>query len=93
LSDEKYFVVAEEYSRNGEYIDQVVLKGSEKDCCDHAMSISSGGGDKQYRDVQVLSEEEYDKEYGSGNMMKQPYKLHLKDYHEFSWVVAALNFL
>tara|TARA_S200002703_G_C3748780_1_gene230362 strand:- start:79 stop:819 length:741 start_codon:yes stop_codon:yes gene_type:complete len=92
LSDEKYFVVAEEYSRNGEYIDQVVLKGSEKDCCDYAMSISSGGGDNQYRDVQVLSEEEYDKEYGSGNMMRQPYKLHLKDYHEFSWVVAALNF-
>jgi len=27
-----------------------------------------------------------------GKRMKQPYKLHLKDYHEFSWVVAALNF-
>jgi len=27
-----------------------------------------------------------------GKRMRQPYKLHLKDYHEFSWVVAALNF-
>ena len=25
--------------------------------------------------------------------MRKPYKLHLKNYHEFSWVVAALNFL
>jgi hypothetical protein len=24
--------------------------------------------------------------------MKKPYNLHLKDYHEFAWVVAALNF-
>ena len=27
-----------------------------------------------------------------GNRMAQPYNLNLKDYHEFSWVVAALNF-
>ena len=27
-----------------------------------------------------------------GEIMRQPYKLQLQDYHEFSWVVAALNF-
>lgn len=26
------------------------------------------------------------------NKIKSPYSLHLKNYHEFSWVVAALNF-
>ena len=92
MSDDKYFVVAEEYACDGVYIDQVVLRGSEEKCCDYATLINFGGGDNRYRDARVFSEEEYDKEYGSGNMMRQPYTLHLKDYHEFSWVVAALNF-
>lgn len=92
MSDEKYFVVAEEYACDGVYIDQLLMSGSEEDCCDRAFSINFDDGECEYRNARVFSEEEYEKEFGSGNMMKQPYKLHLKDYHEFSWVVAALNF-
>lgn len=92
MSDDKYFVVAEEYACDGVYIDQLLMEGSEEDCCNRAFSINFGGGEYEYRNARVFSEEEYEKEFGSGNMMKQPYTLHLKDYHEFSWVVAALNF-
>lgn len=92
MSDEKYFVVAEEYACDGVYIDQLVMSGSEEACRDRAFLINFSGSDYQYRDARVFSEEEYEKEYGSENIMDQPYKLHLKDYHEFSWVAAALNF-
>jgi hypothetical protein len=61
LSDEKYFVVAEEYACDGVWFSHVVAKGPYKSCCEYADLINLGPSD-QYKNAEVMSEEEYEAE-------------------------------
>jgi hypothetical protein len=58
LSNEKYVVVAEDYACDGVWFSRVVAKGPYKSCCEHANLINSGSSN-EYKNAEVMSEEEY----------------------------------
>jgi hypothetical protein len=59
LNKDKYVVIAKEYACDGVWFSQVVAKGSYKGCCEYSELINLGGAN-EYRDAEVMSEEEYE---------------------------------